>query len=121
MSDFYIVSLKHTQRQHMYITFWRPDDAGYSYPLSWSGKYPEERVRSDLGYYNSGHSTIAVPCSVVDQLGESPEPGQIDNDAGPVVRNTAEHWNVLLANVIHAPLRPTQPQYKGAPKYKEAA
>jgi hypothetical protein len=121
MTDFYIVSLKHTRREHLYITFWRPSDAGYSYPLSWSGKYSEAAVMADLGYYNSGHSTIAVPCSVVDQLGESPEPGQIDNDAGPVVRNTAEHWNVLIANVIQPPLRPAQPQYKGAPKYKEAA
>lgn len=121
MTDFYIVSLKHTRREHRYITFWRPDDAGYSYPLSWSGRYSEVNVRGNPGYYNNGHSTIAVPCSVVDPLGEDPERGQIDNDAGPVVRNIAEHWKVLLANVIERPAHINQPQYRGAPRTKEAA
>jgi hypothetical protein len=121
MKEFYIISLKWTKRGDMYITFWRPDDSGYAYPLSWSGKYSESRVMANPGYYNNGHSTIAVPCLVVEPLGEAPERGQIDNDAGPVVRNIAEHWKVLIANVIEPPSHLTQPQYRGAPRTKEAA
>jgi hypothetical protein len=121
MTEFYIVSLKWTKRDNKYITFWRDDDSGYSYPLSWSGRYPEARVMSNLGYYNNGDSTIAVPCSVVDPLGEDPDRGLIDNDAGPVVRNNAEHWKILLANVIEPPAYINQPQYRGAPRTKEAA
>lgn len=40
MSDvFVIVSTKHTIPRHKYITFWRPNRAGYCWPLSWAGHY----------------------------------------------------------------------------------
>lgn len=111
---FYVVSVNHTQRRHRYITFWRSDDRGYAYPLSWSGKYARENIEASLGYYNSGCSTVAVRCEVVDQLATDPVPGEIDNDAGPVVLNNKENWKVLLANVIREPGYKPAPQYKGA-------
>lgn len=111
---FYIVSVKHTQRRHRYITFWRSDDRGYAYPLSWSGKYTRGQVEASLGYYNSGCSTIAVRCEAVDSLAVDPVPGEIDNDAGPVVHNNGENWKALLANVI------SEPKYKPAPEYRGA-
>jgi len=112
--QYYIVSVNHTKREDRYITFWRCDDRGYAYPLSWSGKYAGEHVRAHLGYYNSGCATIAVSCEAVDPLAVDPEPGHIDNDAGPVVLNNKENWKVLLANVIHEPGYKPAPQYKGA-------
>jgi hypothetical protein len=111
---FYVVSLKHTHRRDRYITFWRPDDRGYAYPLSWSGKYPREHVAAHLGYYNTGCAAIAVRCEAVDPLAVDPEPGMVDGDAGPVVLNNAANWKVLLANTIE------QPRYKPAPQYKGA-
>lgn len=101
--DFYIVSIRHTPARDIYITFWRPDDRGYAYPLSWAGRYPRERVAGHLGYYNDGHNNIAVPCRVVDPLSVAPANGLIDNDAGPVVPNSRANWNTLLAAVIEAP------------------
>jgi hypothetical protein len=106
--EFYIVSTKHTPiskrgRDGRYVTFFRTDDKGYCWPLSWAGKYPEKTVTGDLGYYNSGCATIAVPVGVVDLLAESPLPGDIDGNAGPVVRNTKRNWRLMLAAAIEPP------------------
>ena len=97
---FYIVSVKWTRPEHAYITFWRPDEAGYAYPLSWSGKYSEADVLANLPYYNNGADTIAVPCSVVDPLGIQPAPGMVDGDAGPVIMNNKVNRDLLKANAI---------------------
>jgi hypothetical protein len=121
MKQFYIASLKWTKRDSLYITFWRPNDSRYAWPLSWSGKYAEDDVRNGLAYYNDGASTIAVPVEVVDPLGVPPAPGHIDNDAGPVVLNTRDNWKLLLENVILEPHCAPQPQYKGAPRRKKEA
>lgn len=112
--QFYIVSVKHTMRRDRYITFWRPSDAGYAYPLSWAGRYHRAGVLARTGYYNDGISTVAVPCSVVDPLGVDPIKGTVDNDAGPVVLNNAANWRTLLNAVIEPPTWTPEPQYKGA-------
>ncbi|AKJ28811.1 phage protein [Caldimonas brevitalea] len=114
MSSYYVVSVNHTHRRHKYITFWRPDDRGYCWALSNAGKYAEANIRAHLGYYNSGCSSIAVRCQIVDPLGVAPIPGHHDFDAGPVVENTRANWKVLLANMV------TQPQYKPHPLFKGA-
>lgn len=114
MADCFIVNLSHLQRSHRYVTFWRPDDKGYAYPLSWSGRYAEERVRAALHYYNTGTANIAVPCDVIEQLAVDPTPGDIDNDAGPVVRNNAANWRRIIAGVLVPPPYPPQPVYRGA-------
>jgi hypothetical protein len=102
---YYIVSTNHTPppRRERYITFWRPDDKGYCWPLSWAGKYAEKAVMDNLGYYNSGCSAIAVLASVVDALAETPRQGDIDGNAGPVVRNTKRNWRLIRAAVIQEP------------------
>jgi hypothetical protein len=121
MTDFYIVSLKHTRRDHRYITLWRPDDRGYTFRCSTAGRYPEERVRAHLGYYNSGCS-IAVPCGVIDAMTVMTTPADCyDGPDGPAVLNTLSKWRIILANVIEPAAYPPKPQYKGAPRYKEAA
>ena len=121
MSEFYIVSVKWSRRTDKYITFWRPDDKGYAYPLSWSGKYSADNVMAHLGYYNNGDDTIAVPVEIVDPLSVAPEPGWIDNDAGPVVKSNAANWNLLIANTIVPPKHVPRPEYRGAPRRREAA
>lgn len=110
---FYVASLKHTHREHLYITFWRPDHCGYAWPLSWAGRYPESHVRERLDYLNCGH-TVAVPCEVVDALAVTPERGHIDGNAGPVVPNNRENWKTLLAAVIEPTPEPYTPVYPGA-------
>ncbi len=116
MADCYIVSTKHTRRDARYITFWRPDNCGYSWPLSWAGRYSSENVMASQDYYNNGHSTVAVPCSVIDPMGVAPEPGMVDGDTGPVVLNNKANWTAILAAALAPPLHQPEPQYKGARK-----
>ncbi|UGQ44938.1 hypothetical protein [Massilia endophytica] len=116
MSACYIVSVKWTRRDSPYITFWRPDDCGYAWPLSWAGRYAEDDVLANKDYYHNGVSTIAVPCMLVDNLGVPPVKGTVDGDAGPVVLNNRTNWNCILEFALPDPLDKPQPQYKGARK-----
>lgn len=102
MSDFFIASPKHTlgMRHHKYITFWRPDDRGYAWPLSWSGRYSADAVNDPKRYYSDGVDTLAVPCAVVESIAVAPKKGDIDNDAGPVVMNTKENWAYLRQHAV---------------------
>jgi hypothetical protein len=117
---FYVLSVHHTLREDLYITVWGPNDSGYRWALSRSGKYTRERIESKLGYYNSGDCNVAVPCAVLDAIAVAPKPGHHDNDAGPVVQNNKANWNLIKANVIRPPKQLMQPQYKGARRIKDA-
>jgi hypothetical protein len=107
---FYIASMKWTPRGQAYITFWRPNDCGYAWPLSWAGKYDRATVLESLDYYHNGQESIAVACDAVDALAAAPAKGMIDGDAGPVVLNTPENWRVLLGAVIQPPLHKARPK-----------
>lgn len=119
MSDYYIVNLSHHRREQLYITVWRPDCKGYAWPLSWAGRYSEAEVRSHLGYYNSGEN-IAVPCHILDEMAIAPLPGQVDNDAGPVVPSNAATWKQVLEHVIAKPTFSIRPRYPRVHKAVEA-
>jgi hypothetical protein len=121
MSDFYIVSVKHTRREHEYITVWRPEAKGYAWPLSWGGRYSQAEIEASRDYYHRGDDTLAVPCVLLDSLAVSPTKGRIDNDAGPVVLNTKTNWKCILEFAMPDPLHKPEPQYKGARRQKEAA
>lgn len=118
--DCYVVNLSHTQRDDLYITVWRPDDRGYCWALSTAGRYPLETVKEHLGYYNSGHANVAVPCDVLDQIAVAPRPGHHDNDTGPVVANTRANWKLILANTVATPANTPEPVYKGV-RFRQAA
>jgi hypothetical protein len=66
--DFYILSLKWT-RDEM-ITWWGPNNSGYSRLLSQAGRYSREAVERDPGYYNNGCTTLAIPCADVEAAAE---------------------------------------------------
>lgn len=119
MADFYVVSLKHTRREHAYITVWRPDDKGYAWPLSWAGKYAEGAINASRDYYHRGDDTLAVPCALLDSLAVPPTKGTIDNDAGPVVLNNWANWKCILEFAMPDPLHKPKPEYKGARRVKE--
>lgn len=118
----FIVSVKHTQRGHRYITLWRPDNCGYTWALPNAGRYSREQVMEHLRYYNSGED-LAVPCAVLEAIAVPPVPGHHDNDTGPCIANNRANWNLILANVIAVPTYAAQPAFKGArrPKVQHAA
>ncbi|MEO0034251.1 MAG: hypothetical protein RLZZ501_274 [Pseudomonadota bacterium] len=102
MAEFYIIDLRPDFMRKPYITVWRPDDAGYAYPLTWAGRYSKETVDAHPGYYAnrgclaSGRPSTRLdrfpaPCEVVEALATpKPKPGIIDGDAGPVLVNDAK-------------------------------
>jgi hypothetical protein len=110
VNDFYVISLKHSQKRHRYITFWRHDDKGYAWPLSWAGRYGREHVMGQIDYYNNGCDSISVPVDIIDAMTVAPNKGDIDGDAGPVVLNTAENWRKIMDAVIQPPQYQMKPQ-----------
>ena len=107
----YIVSVKHTPDTDRYISFWRPDDRGYAYPLSWAGVYSFQAVSQNYLTYNNGFDSFAVGKALVNALGVAPRPGDIDGDAGPVVLNTKENWDILIGCMILPPQTDPAPRY----------
>lgn len=94
---FYVADFRSEWSRKPCVTFWRPEDAGYAYPLPWSGRYT--RCEIVPGYHDrrDGRRLIrfAVPCAVVDALGAEPPAGLIDGNCGPVVLNTAANRQAL--------------------------
>jgi hypothetical protein len=121
MVDFYVISAKHTNREHQYITLWRPEDKGYAWPLSWAGRYTEQQIVDALDYYHCGEN-VAIPCRVLDAMAVPVTPGTVDNDAGPVVLNNKVNWLKIMQHLSTfdpKPLRYPKPQFKGARRPKE--
>ncbi|GFM29233.1 hypothetical protein [Novosphingobium sp. PY1] len=95
MSEYYIVDVRQEWRHKPYITVWRPDDAGYAYPLSWAGRYSKDRIDANPTYYHKHRwpsqralERFPVACEIVERMGIAPNPREIDGDAGPVIPNT---------------------------------
>lgn len=97
-----IASLKHTHQDHEHITFWRPNERGYTPVLSSAGQYEPEKSL----HLNNGDSTIAVPVEAVFALAVGTpyfKPGaQFYDEAGPVVDNTRANWNALIKASVTA-------------------
>lgn len=82
---FVIVSAKHTLPRHKYVTFWRPNSAGYCWPLSWAGHYDAAEAAKATACPHDDPDSFAVPLDKALALSQPPEAGYIDGDAGPVV------------------------------------
>jgi hypothetical protein len=95
-AEFYIVDVRPEWSRKPYITVWRPNDAGYAFPLSWGGIYSKEHVDAHPRYYANKKGTkryecFPVPREVVEALAiPKPAPRMIDGDVGPVVVNSAK-------------------------------
>lgn len=125
MADCIVISVMHTLRAHRYITLWAPNDCGYRWRLSASGRYSHERIISALDYYNTG-SNIAVPASIVEPLALPGNPRDFDGVTldMPVsellaIPNNKAVWQTLLANVVAPTKYEPWPEYPGARRRKE--
>jgi len=92
--EYYIVDVREEWRGKPYITVWRPNNNGYAYPLSWSGRYSREQIDAEPRYYHSYRypstrvlDRFPVPCAFVEAMAVDPYRGDIDGDTGPVVLN----------------------------------
>ena len=60
---FYILSTKYSEGN--YLTWWCPNNAGYTTRLDDAGVYTAEEVKAYPGYYNNGEDTEAILVSEV--------------------------------------------------------
>lgn len=100
---YFIASLKHTNSGHEHITWWGVSHCGYTPVLGERcGRYTLEQAR-DL---NDGYDTLAVPAEALTPLlsrepyyvvGSTGAAALFYDQRGPVVHNTRENWNQLIA------------------------
>ncbi len=94
MDEYFIIDIRPEWRRHKYITFWRPDAKGYTWPLSWAGRYNKEQIDAEGYYYcntNGSKELIRFPVLCDDVLSlqlTPPDCGDIDGDKGPVLKNS---------------------------------
>ncbi len=117
--EYFVLSVKHTDRGNPYIVLWAADDSGYRGRVESAGRYTESQVMAQLGYYNNGHDTVAVPCDIAEPLSFSVKPGFFDTDEGRWLRNNRATWDALLKRLIAQPRCTPQPEYRGAPRRKD--
>ena len=92
--EFYIVDIRAQWDGQKYITFWRPNNSNYAWPLPWAGRYSKETVDGNGWYYcntNGSKKLVRFPvaCKDVDAMAQdTPDPGDIDGNVGPVLRKT---------------------------------
>ena len=103
---YFVVDLRAEFRRNPYITLWRPDDAGYCYPLPWAGRYSKTKIDAGGGYYSASWADkrgrrrflrFPVLTHDAEALAVPPARGIIDGNAGPALRNNAETRAKLLA------------------------
>ena len=118
MSEFIVISVKHTMRRHKAITLWRANDSGYCWMLQSAGRYEEPQVMQHLGYYNTGCADIAVPLEIVERLACDVE--YDTKEFGLCLPNNAATWKRLLASTIRPTKYEAHPEYRGARHNKAA-
>lgn len=110
-SKFAIVSIKHTERDHKWITLWRPKCANYAWPLEWSGQYSAADVEESPFYFNGGDLTVACRWDVLEHLAVETE---IDGAKVRCVPNTRASWQAIMKG-LHS-----RPRYMPAPQFPKA-
>ena len=65
VGGYLIMSAKHTRKSDRWITFWRPNNAGYAWRTDWMGLYEESAIVAHPGYYDNRSDTFAVPAAFV--------------------------------------------------------
>lgn len=103
MSMYYLIDLREKNNRNPYITFWRPNDAGYCYPVPWAGEYTEERIIEGDDYYTRRRwqkrtnaytgiwERIAIRTDLIKPFCIKPAYGLIDGNIGPVIANTGKN------------------------------
>lgn len=115
MDQYVIVDMRAKWARRPFLSFWRPNFAGYAYPLSWAGDYAKatviekdeyltrRRYSVATGKYTGKWERFAVLRSVAEAVATAPPPGRVDGNAGPVVVNNKKNRDHLIANRLRLP------------------
>lgn len=93
---YYLLSLKHTEEDDDYMTFWKPNNGGYALTKKNFGIYEE----IEKGYHDSD-STKPIPIELVNDLAKSI---LHENKECFVIRNTFSNHRRLGVNFIRGRL-----------------
>ena len=98
--QYLIVDLRTAWRRHDEITFWQPDNAGYTSQIEQAGSYGIEAMRSRPGYYRERvgrgrYSRYAVPRAIVDTLAVADTQGCVVPNT-PATRRTLARARLAL-------------------------
>jgi len=63
---YYILALDHHNSEA--LTWWGPDNSGYTIELDRAGKYSQEAVEDKKYYYDNKTGTVAIPCHMVEEF-----------------------------------------------------
>lgn len=106
---FYVVDLRRDWNRRPYLSFWRPKNANYAYPLVWAGRYTIDELEPGYHYHLAYESTTIercpVLCSIIETRSVSPRKGIIDGDTGPVVVNSPATRAWVRRNAFVIPAR----------------
>jgi hypothetical protein len=96
---FYICDLRLDWKRHKYVTFWRPNNANYAWPLEWSGIYDRATIEEHGSYYygawDSERERFPVPIALARHLAT---PTIIDGKAVVCVKNSKRNRELLRAS-----------------------
>ncbi len=96
---YYICDLRDDWKRQKYVTFWRPANANYAWPLEWSGEYTPETIDGRGGYYfddeASERERFPVPVAMAKLLAK---PAVIDGKEVHCVPNTKKNRVLLRAS-----------------------
>ncbi len=95
--EYFVISLRWTVGKDL-ITFWRPNNSGYTVNIDQAGHYSQEAIINNPTYYDDGKSTLAVPCQEI----ESQTWRVVDSDR---LKNLIEPRGIKYADVLAAKAR----------------
>lgn len=84
--EFFILSMRRTRGES--LTWWCPNNSGYTSTLEQAGRYSRSAVEGNLAYYDNGTTTLAIPCADVESV------------AGRVVPNSSTLLERLTGKVL---------------------
>ena len=83
--EYYLISMKHTQKRHEFITLWNPNERGYTYNVGDAGIYDESKASS----IDSEYDSIKIPTEIIQRL------FIVTSDHHERVPNCKAVWNEL--------------------------
>lgn len=97
---YYIISLKHTNREDKYITLWRPNNSGYCYVKEDAGIYNE----IEEGYHNCEGDSLPIELEKLDQFFTDSDI-IFDNQIKKCIPNCREVWDPLNLKMTNSGLQ----------------
>lgn len=107
----YIVAVDRAKNGAPYIALWGAEDVGVHFGLKNAGLVTTDKVVHYLGFYNSGNSSLAVPCDVLDAIAVPNGDSYGYPEEGPFVENNSENWKRILSSLTAAPRFTPKPEF----------